>query len=69
MNVLFVKTIQSHIKRNTYMDRCVKYSNLRIWITLFISQNSTTYAPLDWNENNPELKEKIFEIQRKDRLV
>ena len=39
MNVLFIKTIQSHIKRNAYMDRCVKYSNLREWITLFQSRN------------------------------
>ena len=45
MNVSFVRTIQSQTKRNAYIDKCVQYFNLRIWITLFqsLQQNSTTY--------------------------
>ena len=31
MNVLFVKTIQLYLKRNTYITKCVKYSNLSIF--------------------------------------
>ena len=52
MNVLFVKAIHWDIKRNRYIDRCVKYYNLHIWITLFQSrqQSSTTYEILDWNK-------------------
>ena len=64
MNVLFVKTIQSHIKRNTYIDRCVKYFNLGIWITLFQTrqQSSSTYEISDW-------KKKQFRTQAEKQLI
>ena len=40
MNVLFVKTIQSYIKRNTYINGCVKYSNLRIFGSQYFNHDN-----------------------------